>query len=205
MDDYLSKPFVQDQLQAVLLRWMPPRPGESALNGAHQTVKPAVNESSVPVAAHTHHTNGPACRDPATRPSHRFPRIRATAMALPHTWERRQSIPARGTAFDRCSGRGSRHVVQSHRQISFFEPAVDRDHADGCFATRCGGVAPDGAQSEVQQRDIRRPAFSGVMQGIEPWERTNALDGVVSRWENLEAEYALVQEALTAELNQVKP
>jgi len=47
--------------------------------------------------------------------------------------------------------------------------------------------------------------LAALCKEVEAMGRTNALDGVASLWEKIEAEYALVQEALTAELNQVKP
>jgi HPt (histidine-containing phosphotransfer) domain-containing protein len=47
--------------------------------------------------------------------------------------------------------------------------------------------------------------LASLCKEVEAMGRTNVLNGVPALWEKIEAEYALVQEALTAELNQVKP
>jgi CheY-like chemotaxis protein/HPt (histidine-containing phosphotransfer) domain-containing protein len=206
MDDYLSKPFVQDQLQAVLLRWMPPRPGESALNGAHQTVKPAVNESSVPVAAHTHHTNGSA----VPRSSHETLSSvsshpsngngAAAYLGAPtidtRAWDSIRSLQRPGQPDMLCKVI-DKYLSSSRQLIETMRTAVSQ---------RDAGVLHRTAHSlKSSSATLGALRLAALCKEVEAMGRTNALDGVASLWENIEAEYALVQEALTAELNQVKP
>jgi PAS domain S-box-containing protein len=206
MDDYLSKPFVQDQLQAVLLRWMPPRPGESALNGAHQTVKPAVNGSPVPVAARPHHTNGSTVprsshETLSSTQSHSTNGDGAAAYLGGPTidtraWDSIRSLQRPGQPDMLCKVI-DKYLSSSRQLIDTMRTAVSQ---------RDAGVLHRTAHSlKSSSATLGALRLAALCKEVEAMGRTNALNGVASLWESIEAEYTLVQDALTAELHQVKP
>jgi two-component system sensor histidine kinase/response regulator len=207
MDDYLSKPFVQDQLQAVLLRWMPPRPGDSALNGAHRTVTSAVNGSSVPVAVGAYHTNGSV----APRSSHESLLSSVTSHsshgndtpAYPgvqtidtRAWDSIRSLQRPGQPDMLCKVI-DKYLSSSRQLIETMRTAVSQ---------RDAGVLHRTAHSlKSSSATLGALRLAALCKEVEAMGRMNTLNSVTNLWENIEAEYALVQDALTAELNQVKP
>ncbi|HTK86513.1 MAG TPA: response regulator, partial [Nitrospiraceae bacterium] len=206
MDDYLSKPFVQDQLQAVLLRWMPPRPGESALNGAHRTVKPAVNGSAVPVAGGAHHTNGSAVprsshESLSSVPSHSSygddtPAYPGVQTIDTRAWDSIRSLQRPGQPDMLCKVI-DKYLSSSRQLIDTMRAAVSQ---------RDAGVLHRTAHSlKSSSATLGALRLAALCKEVEAMGRMNTLNSVTNLWENIEAEYALVQDALTAELNQVKP
>ena len=70
MDDYLSKPFTQEQLSALLRRWLSPAPAghEGQHRAADQTAAPLSFSPEQPISSHMHNTN-PITASPPPRPA----------------------------------------------------------------------------------------------------------------------------------------
>src|SRR6185503_1300607 len=196
---------VQDQLQAVLLRWMPPRPGESALNGAHRTVKPAVNGSAVPVAGGAHHTNGSA----VPRSSHESlssvtshssygddtPAYPGVQTIDTRAWDSIRSLQRPGQPDMLCKVI-DKYLTSSRRLIDAMREAVPQRDAEALHHT-----AHSLKSSSATVGALR---LAALCKDMETMGRTNALEGVSAVWRKFQAEYKLVQDILKDELNQVK-
>jgi two-component system, sensor histidine kinase and response regulator len=184
MDDYLSKPFVQDQLHAVLLRWLPqstadtpPKPERSTFDVRRPDPNPqALNleprTSNLPLGSY-----GEA------------PTID------PRAWDSIRSLQRPGQP-DMLGKVIGKYLTSSQQLIETMRLAVPQGDAAALHRT-----AHSLKSSSATLGALR---LSALCKEVEALGRANALEGITTLWGKLEAEHVLVQEALTAELHQVK-
>jgi two-component system, sensor histidine kinase and response regulator len=184
MGDYLSKPFVQDQLHAVLLRWLPqstadtpPKPERSTFDVRRPDPNPqALNleprTSNLPLGSY-----GEA------------PTID------PRAWDSIRSLQRPGQP-DMLGKVIGKYLTSSQQLIETMRLAVPQGDAAALHRT-----AHSLKSSSATLGALR---LSALCKEVEALGRANALEGITTLWGKLEAEHVLVQEALTAELHQVK-
>jgi PAS domain S-box-containing protein len=203
MDDYLSKPFMQDQLQALLRRWMPSSVAEATVNGANHALETAPNagavrdvmlshESGAPLAGHETVSTGYSnawSADYSAGPYLEVPSIDRRA------WESIRSLQRPGHP-DMLSRVIEKYLASSRELIETMRVAVPRQDAPALHRT-----AHSLKSSSATLGALR---LAALCKEAEAMGRTNTFEGMTSLWEVLEAEYTVVQEALTVELNQVR-
>ncbi|HET7057292.1 MAG TPA: response regulator [Nitrospiraceae bacterium] len=192
MDDYLSKPFVQDQLQALLLRWLPPRGVEATPEQERSTFDVRHFDPEPPASNFGPRTSNPELRIPTLPPSP----CGDVSTIDPRAWESIRSLQRPGQPDMLCKVI-DKYLSSSRQLIDTMRTAVPQRDAEALHRTA------HSLKSSSATLGARR--LAALCKEVEAMGRTNALNGVPALWEKIEAEYALVQEALTVELNQVRP
>ena len=169
MDDYLSKPFVQDQLQALLLRWLPLRP------------------------------EGSESRPPNREPRTSIPEPRTSNLNPgsidPRAWESIRSLQRPGQPDMLCKVI-DKYLSSSRQLLDTMRSAVPQGDAGALHRT-----AHSLKSSSATLGALR---LAALCKEVEAMGRNNMLNGMSALWEKIEAEYAVVQNALMDELNQVR-
>ena len=203
MDDYLSKPFMQDQLQALLVRWLPHPVTDTVTNGSTHTV------TTVPNGADMGATVEPD-ESVALLPSHEAlwrPQSNAATGDCsaascvgvptidPRAWESIRSLQRPGHPDMLCKVIG-KYLTSSRQLIETMRLAVPQRDAPVLHRT-----AHSLKSSSATLGALR---LAALCKEAEAMGRANDLEGMTALWDQLEAEYEVVQEALTAELTQVR-
>jgi PAS domain S-box-containing protein len=234
MDDYLSKPFMQDQLQTLLLRWIPTERGRKqegsmfdVRRSSHESRTPdpeprtpdpaprTPNLESSPVScanvpkdrgleqegsAYDVRHSSPEWRtsDPEPRTSNLEPSLVSYANVPtidPRAWESIRSLQRPGHPDMLCKVI-DKYLTSSRQLIETMRLAVPQHDAAALHR-----MAHSLKSSSATLGALR---LAALCKEAEAMGRTNTLEGMPPLWEQLEAEYGAVQEALTAELNQVR-
>ncbi|WP_447983525.1 response regulator [Nitrospira sp. Nam74] len=203
MDDYLSKPFMQHQLQVLLRRWMPSSVAEAGVNGANQVVQTASNATAVRDVMSSHESGALLASHEAV--STGYSNVwSADYLAGPYVevpsidrraWESIRSLQRPGHP-DMLRRVIEKYLASSRELIKTMRGAVPRQDAAALHRT-----AHSLKSSSATLGALR---LAALCKEAEAMGRTNTFEGMTSLWELLEAEYTVVQEALTAELNQVR-
>jgi CheY-like chemotaxis protein len=203
MDDYLSKPFMQDQLKALLRRWMPSSLAETTVNGVNHTLQTAPNagevrrlmlpdESGAPLPSHENVSTRRSNAGPGDYSAGSYVEVPTID---PRAWESIRSLQRPGHPDMLCKVIG-KYLTSSQQLMETMRMAVPRHDAAALHRT-----AHSLKSSSATLGALR---LAALCKEAESMGRTNTLEGMPSLWEQLEAEYTVVQEALTAELNQVR-
>jgi PAS domain S-box-containing protein len=247
MDDYLSKPFMQDQLQTLLLRWIPkergleqegstfdvrrsnPEPRTPDLEPRTSNLEPLQAKQEGSTFDVRRSSPEPRTPDPAPRTSNPEPlqakqessaydvrRSESESQILnleprtsnpspgfytevptidPRAWESIRSLQRPGHPDMLCKVI-DKYLTSSRQLIETMRLAVPQHDAAALHRT-----AHSLKSSSATLGALR---LAALCKDAEAMGRTNTLKGMPRLWEQLEAEYGAVQEALTAELNQVR-
>ena len=182
MDDYLSKPFVKDQLQALLLRWLPMHGAETAQQQERSTFDVRPPDPS------------PRTSIPEPRTSNSEPCVDVSTID-PRAWESIRSLQRPGQP-DMLSKVIDKYLSSSRQLLDTMRAAVPQADAGSLHRT-----AHSLKSSSATLGALR---LAALCKEAEAMGRTNMLNGMPALWKKIESEYALVQEALMDELNQVR-
>jgi CheY-like chemotaxis protein/HPt (histidine-containing phosphotransfer) domain-containing protein len=181
MDDYLSKPFVQEQLQAMLLRWLPMHGDEAAQEQERSTFDDRRSD--------------PAPRTSIPGPRTSNSQFGAEVSIDPRAWESIRSLQRPGQP-DMLNKVIDKDLSSSRQLLDTMRAAVPQGDAGSLHRT-----AHSLKSSSATLGALR---LAALCKEAEAMGRTNMLNGMPALWEKIESEYALVQEALMDELNQVR-
>ena len=184
MDDYLSKPFMQDQLQALLLRWLPSSGNDTAPKSERSTFDVRHSDPGPP----------PLTLDPRSSILPRDSYVEVPTID-PRAWESIRSLQRPGHPDMLCKVIG-KYLTSSQQLIETMRMAVPQQDAAALHRT-----AHSLKSSSATLGALR---LAALCKEAEAMGRANTLKGMSSLWEQLEAEYTVVHDALTAELNQVR-
>jgi signal transduction histidine kinase/DNA-binding response OmpR family regulator/HPt (histidine-containing phosphotransfer) domain-containing protein len=184
MDDYLSKPFMQDQLQALLLRWLPSSGNDTAPKSERSTFDVRHSDPGLP----------PLTLDLRSSILPRDSYVEVPTID-PRAWESIRSLQRPGHPDMLCKVIG-KYLTSSQQLIETMRMAVPQQDAAALHRT-----AHSLKSSSATLGALR---LAALCKEAEAMGRANTLKGMSSLWEQLEAEYTVVHDALTAELNQVR-
>ena len=197
MDDYLSKPFVQDQLQALLLRWLPLKPEGPRLEvrGSSVECRTSSSEPSTPDVRHSDLGPGTWNLEPRTSIPEPRPSNLTTGSIDPRAWESIRSLQRPGRPDMLCKVI-DKYLSSSRQLLDTMRAAVPQGDA---------GVLHRTAHSlKSSSATLGALRLAALCKEVEAMGRTNMLNGMPALWEKIESEYAVVQDALMDELNQVR-
>ena len=201
MDDYLSKPFVQDQLQALLLRWLPPPKNEDStvdVRHSNPESRPSILDAAPEQEGSTFAVRrpdpNPRRPTPDPRTSNAQPCVDVSTID-PRAWESIRSLQRPGQPDMLCKVI-DKYLSSSRQLIDTMRAAVPQNDAGSLHRT-----AHSLKSSSAMLGALR---LAALCKEAEAMGRTNLLSGMPVLWEKIESEYAVVQEVLMDELNQVR-
>ena len=203
MDDYLSKPFVQEQLQPLLLRWLPPpengsSTSDSRLDAAREQEGPRCDDrrpdsdpdpDSYPKPGPE---SGPRILEPRT--SNSLP-CKDVLTIDPRAWDSIRSLQRPGQP-DMLGKVIDKYLSSSRELLDAMREAIPQRDAATLHRT-----AHSLKSSSATLGALR---LAALCKEAEAMGRTNMLDDMPALWERIQSEYAVVQEALMGELSQVR-
>ena len=202
MDDYLSKPFAQEQLRTTLLRWCTPRAlnemtdhapishdTTSCENAGNAVCKNESNGSCL-------NANGAGKTAAQCKEDDMTDGIYEEVPSIdPRAWDSIRSLQRPGQPDMLCKVI-DKYLTSSRRLIDAMREAVPQRDAEALHHT-----AHSLKSSSATVGALR---LAALCKDMETMGRTNALEGVSAVWRKFQAEYKLVQDILKDELNQVK-
>ncbi len=184
MDDYLSKPFAQDQLQAILSRWLPQRGAEATPEQERSTFDVRRSDPDPQTS-----TLDP---QPSNLPLGSYVEVPTID---PRAWESIRALQRPGQPDMLCKVIG-KYLTSSRQLIETMRTAVPQHDAPALHRTAHSLKSCSATLGALR--------LAALCKEVEAMGRANVLDHIATLWDKLEAEYKLVHEALAAELDQVK-